>query len=271
MLKSNRMIARDAIDDLDLACRVQMEAEITDCRSQAIDFEQFKHLDTDWTSFTAGRNWRSYVAEFFGPLKDKMLLDVACGYSMTPVIFALAGARVHAIDVAPKTIATVQKFADYKGVGGRVQAHVGPAEMLPFEDETFDLVFGGAALHHLQLEQAASEIARVLKTGGKGAFQEPLGHNRVLEFARDYLPYKDKHPVKGTDHPLYMADVERFGQHFTTWSCRGFDLVGMAGKILHLPRESALRRALRRFDDYLFAKTPHVQRYARYAVICVTK
>jgi len=171
MLKSNRIIARTAIADLDLTSRVQLEAVVTDARSQAIDFSQFAQIDTIWTSFAAGRDWRRCVADFFGALEGKTLLDVGCGYSMTPVIFALAGARVHAIDVAPKTIATVQQFAGYMGVADRMLAHVGPAERMPFESDTFDLVFGGAALHHLQLEPAASEIARVLKPGGKGAFQ----------------------------------------------------------------------------------------------------
>ncbi len=211
------------------------------------------------------------MADFFGPLEGKTLLDVACGYSMTPVIFALAGARVHAIDVAPKTIATVQRFASYKQVADRMQAHVGPAEQMPFANDTFDFVFGGAALHHLQLESAAREIARVLKPGGKGAFQEPLGHNRLLEFARDYLPYKNKHPAKGTDRPLFIADVERFGSHFKTWSYRGFGLTAMAGKLLRLPRNSSLRHALYRCDEYLFDTVPYIQRYARYSVICVTK
>lgn len=128
MLKSNRIIARTAIADLDLTIRVQLEAKGTDARSQAIDFQKFKQLDTSWTSFTASLDWRRYVADFFGPLEGKTLLDVACGYLMTPVIFALAGARVHAIDVAPKTIATVQQFAEYQGVADRMQAHVGPAE-----------------------------------------------------------------------------------------------------------------------------------------------
>jgi len=93
----------------------------------------------------------------------------------------------------------------------------------------------------------------VLKPGGKGAFQEPLGHNRVLEFARDYLPYKNKHPVKGTDHPLFMADVERFGRHFTTWSFRGFGLVGMASKILRL--RAILRCAVPSTRSTIFCST----------------
>jgi ubiquinone/menaquinone biosynthesis C-methylase UbiE len=45
------------------------------------------------------------------------------------------------------------------------------AETLPFEDESFDLVFGHAVLHHIpDLERAFAEFRRVLRPGGVIAF-----------------------------------------------------------------------------------------------------
>ena len=45
------------------------------------------------------------------------------------------------------------------------------AEALPFEDESFDLVFGHAVLHHLpDLDQAFREFHRVLAPGGRVVF-----------------------------------------------------------------------------------------------------
>ncbi|MGH2973844.1 MAG: class I SAM-dependent methyltransferase, partial [Solirubrobacterales bacterium] len=45
------------------------------------------------------------------------------------------------------------------------------AEHLPFEDESFDLVFGHAVLHHIpDLERAFLEFRRVLRPGGVIAF-----------------------------------------------------------------------------------------------------
>lgn len=42
------------------------------------------------------------------------------------------------------------------------------AEKLPFQDETFDFVFGRAVIHHLSnVEKGISEMHRVLKNGGK--------------------------------------------------------------------------------------------------------
>ena len=45
------------------------------------------------------------------------------------------------------------------------------AESLPFDDESFDLILGHAVLHHLpDMDQAASEMLRVLRPGGQIAF-----------------------------------------------------------------------------------------------------
>jgi SAM-dependent methyltransferase len=45
------------------------------------------------------------------------------------------------------------------------------AEELPFEDESFDLVFGHAVLHHIpDLDRAFAEFLRVLRPGGAIAF-----------------------------------------------------------------------------------------------------
>jgi len=270
IFKSNRAIAKANVSKLDLPARVSLEAQITDARAVAIDREQFMRMETSFELWVAALPWRQYLFKFLGPLDGKVLLDIGCGCAMTPIIFALAGATVYAVDVAPKTIATNQWFAEVKGVADRVHLHVGPAETLPFPNEMFDLVYGGAALHHLQLDLAGPEIARVLKKGGRGGFQDPLGHNQLLEFVRDRLAYKNKHPVKGTDLPLQIPDIHAFGRYFATCTYRSFDLLGMASKPLHLKATSGLRKLLTAADTVIFDTAPFVQRYARFVITCVT-
>ncbi len=271
MFQPNRTVGKSKIDDLDLTKRVAVEAEITDARVAALDLERLLAVNTDLAFYASRYAWRQYLFNFLGSVNGKVILDVACGYSMTPVMFALAGASVHALDVAPKALAMVQYVAQCKGVAERVQIHVGPAEELPFENSYFDLVYGGAALHHLQLQDAGPELARVLKPGGKGAFQDPLAHNPVLEFTRDYLAYRGKHPVKGTDRPLHFHEVQAFGRHFTTCSYRGFELFSMVAKALRLKRSARLRRILEASDAVMLDWVPLLQRYARFVVTCVTK
>jgi SAM-dependent methyltransferase len=57
------------------------------------------------------------------------------------------------------------------GLGLEVETTVCDAEALPFENNSFDVVFGHAVLHHIpDLPQAFREFRRVLKPGGLIAF-----------------------------------------------------------------------------------------------------
>jgi len=74
-----------------------------------------------------------------------------------------------ATDISAGMLRTLE--ANAKRLRVPVTTEVADAEALPFEDESFDLVFGHAVLHHLpDLRQAFSEFARVLRPGGTLVF-----------------------------------------------------------------------------------------------------
>ena len=71
-----------------------------------------------------------------------------------------------ATDISPGMLDALQANAQRIGVTVRTVAC--DAERLPFADESFDLVFGHAVLHHLpHLDDAFAEFERVLKPGGR--------------------------------------------------------------------------------------------------------
>ena len=271
MFKRNRLFSRPEIRELDLDSRIQIEARVTDRLYADLPSESFTDMDMRLDNYANEFPWRRYLFNHLGPLDGKKVLEIGCGLTMTPVIFALAGATVHAIDVAPRTVAKVREFAAFKGVASRVIGHVCPAERLPFSDGEFDIVFGKAALHHMRLDLAIPEISRVMKPGGKGGFQDPLGHNVFLELARDYVAYRGKNTLKGTDLPFRMEDVQAVGRAFSSYSYRGFELFSMAARAFALKRNSILRRGLEEFDEFLFAHIPSLEWFGRLVVICVTK
>src|SRR3954471_5010420 len=72
--------------------------------------------------------------------------------------------------------------ASARGLGLEVETACTEAERLPFDDDSFDLVFGHAVLHHLpDLDAAFREFRRVLRPGGRIAFcGEPSHHGDRL-------------------------------------------------------------------------------------------
>jgi ubiquinone/menaquinone biosynthesis C-methylase UbiE len=72
-------------------------------------------------------------------------------------------------DVSPGMLDQLATSAERLHVD--VETVVCDAESLPFENNSFDVVFGHAVLHHIpDLERAFSEFRRVLKPGGLVAF-----------------------------------------------------------------------------------------------------
>ena len=62
------------------------------------------------------------------------------------------------------------------------------AHKLAFADESFDMIFGGGILHHLDLSNTLEEIHRSLKQKGKIIFLEPLDINPISIIARYLTP-----------------------------------------------------------------------------------
>lgn len=271
MFRSNRAVDKSQIDALPLDKRSAIEAQITDQRAAHLPPIYFRNRSNDLAGYMASQPWRKYAFSHLGILRGARVLDAACGYSMTPVYMALAGADVWAVDVSGKALDAVTQYANDRGVGHKVHTYEGVAEALPFPDHYFDLAFGGAALHHLQLDRFALELKRVLRIGGKASFQDPLGENLLLEFIRDRIEYRNRHAVKGTDRPLRFAQIDQFGKQFNYYEYRTFDCLAMIAKGLHLRKAHPIRGWLHSADRLMFQAIPVTQRLARFVVTCVVR
>jgi ubiquinone/menaquinone biosynthesis C-methylase UbiE len=85
-----------------------------------------------------------------------------------------------ATDISPGMLETLAETAHALGL--EAETAVTDAEQLPFEDRSFDLVFGHAVLHHIpDLERAFAEFHRVLRPGGSVVFcGEPSRYGDLL-------------------------------------------------------------------------------------------
>ena len=105
------------------------------------------------------------------PARYARSLEIGAGTGYFSLNMLAAGVIEQATctDISPGMLATLDANADSLGL--RAQTAVADAERLPFPDESFDLVFGHAVLHHIpHLETAFCELARVLAPGGTLVF-----------------------------------------------------------------------------------------------------
>jgi ubiquinone/menaquinone biosynthesis C-methylase UbiE len=105
-------------------------------------------------------------------------LEIGAGTGYFTLNLMLAGVLREAVatDISPGMLSALADSAG--GLGLPVETRECEAASLPFEDDSFDLVFGHAVLHHLpDLAGAFREFQRVLRPGGVVAFcGEPSKH-----------------------------------------------------------------------------------------------
>jgi SAM-dependent methyltransferase len=128
---------------------------------------------------------RAKVAKALGGWPESAFgeaLEIGSGtgyFSLNLLQLGLIG-RLVATDISPGMLG---ELADTAGrLGLDVETEATDAERLPFEDASFDLVFGHAVLHHLpDLRGALAEFRRVLRPGGTLAFcGEPSRYGDLL-------------------------------------------------------------------------------------------
>jgi ubiquinone/menaquinone biosynthesis C-methylase UbiE len=122
--------------------------------------------------------WMPRLMEF-GNFRGAKLLEIGCGMGTDLLQFARGGAHCTAVDLTPRSVEiTRHRFALY-GFSGAFM--ISDGERLPFQSESFDVVYSNGVLHHTPDTQGAiSEVHRVLRKGGTA---------KVMLYHRNSLNY----------------------------------------------------------------------------------
>jgi 2-polyprenyl-3-methyl-5-hydroxy-6-metoxy-1,4-benzoquinol methylase len=219
------------------------------------------------------------VAMHLPTLKDKQVCEVGCGYGVLSSYFALRGAIVFGFDVAETNISVAERAARVNGVEDRTSFQAMQAECLALPSNRFDLVFGNAVLHHLDIGASAREFFRILKPGGVAIFREPLGENWLLEWARRSPLRSAGHRHSPDEKSLMYRDVDILRTVFPRVVLRESELLtvmhaafrkaehGMAA----VPRWEKVRSGLARLDKSILSSIPAVRPLASYCVVSMVK
>ncbi len=128
------------------------------------------------------------------------VLDIGAGRGISSYAFAKAGCKVTALEPDPSMLVGAGAIKALRAATSLdievVEQH---AERLPFEDNTFDIVYGRAVFHHARnLNEFCNEVFRVLKP--QGVFIVTREH--VLSNKSDLTAFLQAHPL----HSLYGGE-----------------------------------------------------------------
>jgi len=108
---------------------------------------------------------RVFTEQLHKALAGATVLDIGCGGGLFAEEVARLGCQVTGIDPSPRSIAVAQRHAEQMGLD--INYRVASGEHLPFDNNTFDLVYCCDVLEHVRdADAVVAESARVLKAGG---------------------------------------------------------------------------------------------------------
>jgi SAM-dependent methyltransferase len=183
-----------------------------------------------------------------------IILEYGCGIgAYSSLALAEAGYACVGVDISPESVRSAEERARAEFPDVALEYRVMNAEDLDFPDDSFDLVCGNGIVHHLELDAAYAEVARVLKPDGVAVFSEPLGHNPLINLYRRLTP-DQRTP---DEHPLRTADIERARRYFGTVEWRSFHLFALGAIPLRKTRLfEPLLGALDRVDAVVLRGAP---------------
>lgn len=139
--------------------------------------------------------WLYEAGEFRGHAGERVL-EVGCGSGCDLLQFAKHGATATGVDIADMHLELARRR-----VGDRATVVKADMRRLPFPDASFDYVYSHGVLHHCsEPEQAAAEMLRVLRPGGR------LNIHVYARYSECALVYRLKY---GTDWKLHVENSTR--------------------------------------------------------------
>lgn len=210
-----------------------------------------------------------YAYNLLGDVRGKDVLDLGCGNGENTILLANRGAKVSGLDISDSLINLARRRMQVNGFVEGFEFFTGSAHELPFPDRSFDVVFGMAILHHLDLEQTSREVWRVLRPGGYAIFMEPVRNSKLLSLIRSLIPYRAP-DVSPFERPLTDRELERFAARFGQYHSAAYQLpfANVAGS---LPIVRDFATFFTRVDHALLKRAEWLRWYATVRVIKVVK
>lgn len=156
----------------------------------------------------------SYLFDRFGLNKGDKVLEIGCGRGEVLTGFQKLGLDCYGLDLSDYSVENIK--------GLHVKKNDISKEPLPFEDETFDLVYHKSLIEHLASpDNLMKETFRVLKPGGRIVVLTPDWVSQIKVFYEDFTHCKPYTTIALNDllkvYGFFNVRVELFYQLPILW------------------------------------------------------
>ena len=148
--------------------------------------------------------------KFIGNIKGKKLLEYGCGSGENIMDFTSRGSIYTGFDISTLRINRAKHLINELKLFDKANVYTMNAEKINFSDNSFDIIYAQAIIHHLDIETALKDIKRMLKPGGFAVFVEPRGNNPIINYFRKKLKTKGNQLAKTERNYRISDNVSEF-------------------------------------------------------------
>jgi SAM-dependent methyltransferase len=224
--------------------------------------------NSDRPLFVAGYNELCRV-----DLSGGKVLEVCCGFGQLACEMArvFPRAEVIGLDRYPEAGRAIAEAREKEGLANARYLCGDALRLDTFADESLDLVYGQATLHHLAHDTDAlrKEYSRVLKPGGRLVFiYEPLGHNCLWAMIR---AYRIARAQMGDESNVLIGQLEEIARSFSKYEIQLFNLLGYPFKSLGRLAGESVADFICRLDTAVMQRWPRLAPLAANFNVVFTK
>lgn len=184
------------------------------------------------------------ISDFLNENKDYYhVLDFGCGFGDLSDVFFQAGFEVVGLDSDSDRIKEAK--TKYPGINFLDYSYT---NSLPFDDDSFDVIFSSSVLQYVDHDTFFEECLRVLKKDGCIIFLENLKNNPITRAGRAYLKLKNyKYQSYPWNH-LTLKEIQGMKRFFNLIMVKTYHVFG---PLFYMPRFKFLKPVLKKTDKVL--------------------
>lgn len=161
-------------------------------------------------------HWRIFDFILAHDLTGKRVFVPGCGLGEDACRLAKLGAEVYASDISPELIELARARAEKFGFAG-VHFDIMAAEQTTYPDRFFDVALFHGVFHHISIDPALTELARIMKPGALLVAHEQYTHSGLDRVRNSHLVGQVIYPrlsrlLYGDAKPYITEDEEKLNE-----------------------------------------------------------